>query len=85
MDVFMGVVSCHAQSCYEHGINPDLDELERYNQEAKERECPHANQRNVHLDDDRSYRKCVDCTKSHDLPVPATMDGMPYEKWRSLR
>ena len=47
-----GVVSYHARMCLEHGKNPDVDELERYNQAAKEAHCPHDRRGRVSNDDD---------------------------------
>ena len=77
MDVFMGVVSHHAQKCYQFKINPDVDELERYNLEAKKRECLHNNQETI-TGDDYSYRVCSDCTESRNLPMPEVLDGRPF-------
>ena len=77
MDVFMGVVSPHAQKCYQFKINPDVDELERYNLEAKKKECSHKSQRSI-SGDDYSYRLCVDCSETRNLPMPEVLDGKPF-------
>jgi hypothetical protein len=82
MDVFMSVVSLYAQRCYQFKINPDLDELERYNAAAKKKECPHANQVTL-TGDDYSYRMCNDCTETHNLPVPTKLDGKFYDEGRT--
>lgn len=84
MDVFMGVVSSYAQRCYQFKINPDLDELERYNQEAKQRECSHKRQRTI-SGDDHSHRMCADCTETLKLPTPNELDGKSYEQIMRMR
>ena len=84
MDVFMNVVSPHAQKCYQFKINPDVDELERYNLEAKMRECPHKNQKTI-SSDDYSYRMCSGCTETRNLPSPESLDGKAFDRNRSWR
>lgn len=84
MDVFMGVVSYHAQKCYEHKINPDVDELERYNLQAKKRECLHKRQSQISMDD-YEYNICVDCQETRNLPVPEVLNGKPFNVNRSWR
>jgi hypothetical protein len=78
MDVFMGFVSYYAQRCYQFGINPDVDELERYNKQAKQDGCLHVEQRTIQ-GDDTSFRMCVACGKAHVLPAPEILDGKRYD------
>jgi hypothetical protein len=71
-----GVVSYYAQRCMEHGSDPDVDELERYNQAAKKNNCPHDRRSKVVHDDDYATESwyCLDCT-SPRVDQPTSKDG----------
>lgn len=68
IDVTDNYVSYNGRRCYEFGYNPDLDELLRYNEEAKQAACPHENVQ-VIQGDDRTWSLCRDCGKPH-VPYP---------------
>lgn len=71
-----GVVSYPAWVCLEHNLNPDVEELERYNLEAKRAACRQDRRRAIMSEDDIPWANwiCQDCGSSH-LPHPATVDG----------
>lgn len=61
MDVVDNIHSHHYIGCYTFGLNPDLEELKRYNQEAAQRECPHQKVKTIERDDGMVFGICEDC------------------------
>lgn len=55
-----GVISRRAVFCHEFGVNPDVDELERYNIAARSRECDHAKLRFIDTGE-REFYACEGC------------------------
>lgn len=54
-------LSAVAVHCWEFNLNPDLEELKRYNKEAKQRECRHPRAATLQGDDWTRWH-CPDCS-----------------------
>lgn len=72
-----GVISYRAQFCHEFGVNPDVEELERYNTEGKARECQHLRLRRHENDDERVWYSCPDCDLYSDPNWRDKFDSCP--------
>lgn len=77
-----GVISDRARFCHEFGVNPDVEELERYNAAGRAMECDHATLEFHESDEGRSYYTCGGC----NLSDPNWRDKFvqcPDCKWRT--
>ena len=59
------VLSWAGDRNFRFDLNPDLEELRRYNENAAQAACKHKRKRYVVVDDGRSYNACSDCRKAY--------------------
>lgn len=70
MDIdWSGVVSYYGRRCLEFGLNPDVEELQRYNREAKVRACQHTRRGKAV----GPYWMCRECCSR--VPEPSPKEG----------